>query len=89
MLALSVKPVLFYSIFNLKTCFFYTLPSPQVNALVLEVGLGGRLDATNAVRTPIVTAITSLGLGGLVVGFSWSNKIIFNVVLTYSDWDKS
>jgi len=33
----------------------------EVDAIVLEVGLGGRLDSTNAV-TPVVTAITSIEL---------------------------
>jgi dihydrofolate synthase/folylpolyglutamate synthase len=32
------------------------------DACILEVGLGGRLDATNIVERPLVTAITSLGL---------------------------
>jgi len=31
-------------------------------ACVLEVGLGGRLDATNVVRAPVVCGITSLGM---------------------------
>ncbi|MEO5774656.1 MAG: folylpolyglutamate synthase/dihydrofolate synthase family protein [Sphingomicrobium sp.] len=32
------------------------------DACILEVGLGGRLDATNVVERPLVTAIASLGL---------------------------
>ena len=32
------------------------------DAAILEVGLGGRLDATNVVDAPLVTAIASLGL---------------------------
>jgi dihydrofolate synthase/folylpolyglutamate synthase len=32
------------------------------DACILEVGLGGRLDATNVVERPLVTAITSLAL---------------------------
>ena len=36
--------------------------SAGVEACVLEVGLGGRLDATNVVRAPAVCAITSLGM---------------------------
>lgn len=32
------------------------------DALILEVGLGGRLDATNVVRRPAVTVITPVGL---------------------------
>ncbi len=33
-----------------------------VDACILEVGLGGRLDATNVVERPLVTGIASLGL---------------------------
>ena len=33
-----------------------------VDACVLEVGLGGRLDATNVVRKPVVCGISSLGM---------------------------
>ncbi len=49
--------------FELKTavglCFF---AEQAVDYAVLEVGLGGRLDATNVVRQPLVTAITNIGL---------------------------
>jgi len=34
----------------------------SADAVILEVGLGGRLDATNVVNRPLVTAIASLGL---------------------------
>lgn len=34
----------------------------KVDYLVLEVGLGGRLDATNLVKKPLVSVITSVGL---------------------------
>ncbi len=48
--------------FELKTavglCWF---AEQQVDYAVLEVGLGGRLDATNVVPRPLVTAITSIG----------------------------
>ncbi len=33
----------------------------QVDVVVLEVGVGGRLDATNIVPEPVVCGITSLG----------------------------
>ncbi|NP_001152065.2 folylpolyglutamate synthase [Zea mays] len=33
----------------------------QVDVVVLEVGLGGKYDATNVVRAPVVCGITSLG----------------------------
>ncbi|KAG6555626.1 hypothetical protein Mapa_002861 [Marchantia paleacea] len=36
--------------------------SQRVDVAILEVGLGGRLDATNAIRAPAVTGISSLGL---------------------------
>eukprot|EP00500_Bicosoecida_sp_ms1_P011302 CAMPEP_0203831328 /NCGR_PEP_ID=MMETSP0115-20131106/68001_1 /ASSEMBLY_ACC=CAM_ASM_000227 /TAXON_ID=33651 /ORGANISM="Bicosoecid sp, Strain ms1" /LENGTH=481 /DNA_ID=CAMNT_0050740391 /DNA_START=24 /DNA_END=1465 /DNA_ORIENTATION=- len=34
----------------------------KVDVLILEVGLGGRLDATNVVPRPVVTAVTTLDL---------------------------
>lgn len=34
----------------------------QVDATILEVGVGGTYDSTNIVPKPIVTGITSLGL---------------------------
>lgn len=34
----------------------------QVDVLILEVGLGGRLDATNVIENPLVTGITLLDL---------------------------
>lgn len=33
----------------------------KVDVAILEVGLGGRLDATNCVRTPVVCGVTALG----------------------------
>jgi dihydrofolate synthase/folylpolyglutamate synthase len=49
--------------FELKTaigmCWF---AEQSVDYAVLEVGLGGRLDATNVVMRPLVTAITNIGL---------------------------
>ncbi len=49
--------------FELKTavglCYF---AEQSVDYAVLEVGLGGRLDATNVVGRPLVTVITNIGL---------------------------
>ena len=49
--------------FELKTavglCYF---AEQSVDYAVLEVGLGGRLDATNVVARPLVTVITNIGL---------------------------
>lgn len=36
--------------------------SNQVDVVVLETGLGGRLDATNIVKQPLLSIITSIGL---------------------------
>ncbi len=48
--------------FELKTLLaFLWFAHEKVDIAVIEVGLGGRLDATNIVR-PIVTAITNIGL---------------------------
>ena len=44
---------------------------------ILEVGLGGRLDATNCVPSPVVTGISSLGFDHMEIlsscswGCSW------------------
>lgn len=34
----------------------------DTDVIVLEVGLGGRLDATNIIREPVACGITSLGM---------------------------
>ncbi|HVF83261.1 MAG TPA: bifunctional folylpolyglutamate synthase/dihydrofolate synthase, partial [Sphingomicrobium sp.] len=41
---------------------FMAFVRTPADALVLEVGMGGRLDATNVVERPLVTGIASLGL---------------------------
>ncbi len=41
---------------------FLAFARTPADALVLEVGLGGRLDATNVVEAPLVCAIAQLGL---------------------------
>ena len=41
---------------------FLAFSRTPADAVILEVGLGGRLDATNVVDRPLVTAIASLGL---------------------------
>jgi dihydrofolate synthase/folylpolyglutamate synthase len=49
--------------FELKTAVaFCWLAEMQVDFAVLEVGIGGRLDATNVIPPPIVAVITSIGL---------------------------
>ncbi len=39
---------------------FWAMREAEVELAVVEVGLGGRLDATNALEAPLVTAITSI-----------------------------
>jgi len=46
----------------LTAAAFWYAAQEHLDVLVLEVGLGGRLDATNVVQQPLVTAITSIGL---------------------------
>jgi dihydrofolate synthase/folylpolyglutamate synthase len=46
---------------NVAVAFIAFADTPA-DACILEVGLGGRLDATNIVERPLVTGITSLGL---------------------------
>ena len=49
--------------FELKTAVgLCWLAEQSVDYAVLEVGLGGRLDATNVVSRPLVTVITNIGL---------------------------
>ncbi len=40
---------------------FQVFKAEKVDVVVLETGLGGRLDATNVVSNPILTVITSIG----------------------------
>ena len=39
----------------------------QCDAVVLEVGLGGRLDSTNVIDTPLVSVITSISLDHMAI----------------------
>jgi dihydrofolate synthase/folylpolyglutamate synthase len=48
--------------FELKTAVaFCWLAEQQVDFAVIEVGIGGRLDATNVIPPPLVAVITSIG----------------------------
>lgn len=42
-------------------CFIW-FAEQNVDVAVLEVGLGGRLDSTNVINNPLVTAVTAIGL---------------------------
>uniref|UniRef100_UPI0023519230 bifunctional folylpolyglutamate synthase/dihydrofolate synthase n=1 Tax=Falsiroseomonas oryziterrae TaxID=2911368 RepID=UPI0023519230 len=51
------------TVFELTTAVaFHLFASVPADLLVLEVGLGGRLDATNVVECPVATAITSISM---------------------------
>jgi dihydrofolate synthase/folylpolyglutamate synthase len=41
---------------------FLAFSEVRANACVIEVGLGGRLDATNVIAAPVVSGITQLGM---------------------------
>jgi dihydrofolate synthase / folylpolyglutamate synthase len=51
------------SLFEVNTAVaFLAFSQTEADACILEVGLGGRLDATNVVEKPLVCGIASLGL---------------------------
>lgn len=56
---ISIRPAYFR---YLTYVAYHTFLSERVDATVLEVGVGGLLDPTNLVPSPIVTGVTSLGL---------------------------
>ncbi len=50
----------FFELFTLAA--FVAFRQAKVDLVIMEVGLGGRLDATNVLSAPIATAITSISL---------------------------
>ncbi|KAI0638249.1 FolC bifunctional protein [Trametes polyzona] len=62
---------------------FHTFLELQVDATILEVGVGGRYDSTNIVPKPVVTGITALGLdhtailGKTLKDIAWQKAGIF------------
>ena len=44
---------------------YYAMKKPDV--VILETGLGGRLDSTNAVESPVMTVITSISLDHVAI----------------------
>lgn len=53
-------PATFFEITTALAFLFYA--KEKANVVVLETGLGGRLDATNVIRQPALSVITSIGL---------------------------
>ena len=56
---LDLSPSFFEWTFGMAMCWF---AESQVDLVVLETGMGGRLDSTNVFSNPLVTAITNIGL---------------------------
>jgi dihydrofolate synthase/folylpolyglutamate synthase len=54
------EPITFFEITTAAA--FLAFSRTPADYLILEVGLGGRLDATNVIARPAATAITSIGL---------------------------
>ncbi len=54
-----LKPSFFEVVFAIACMYF---EENNLDYVVLETGLGGRLDATNVIETPLITVITSLSL---------------------------
>jgi len=52
----------FFEITTALSFLYFSDPSKKVDAVVLETGLGGLLDATNIVQNPVLAVITSIGL---------------------------
>ncbi|PKM95533.1 MAG: bifunctional folylpolyglutamate synthase/dihydrofolate synthase [Firmicutes bacterium HGW-Firmicutes-1] len=57
-------PSYFETLFVIAILYFL---DKQVELVVLETGLGGRLDATNIIEHPLVTVITQIGLDHIEV----------------------
>ncbi len=54
------EPITFFEITTAAA--FLAFSRTQADYLILEVGLGGRLDASNVIARPHLTAVTSIGL---------------------------
>ena len=67
----------------LTTMAFYVFKHEAVDAVVLEVGIGGAYDCTNVIKHPAVCGITSLGidhvnvLGNTLESIAWQKAGIF------------
>ncbi|CUX35923.1 bifunctional folylpolyglutamate synthase/dihydrofolate synthase [Clostridium sp. C105KSO13] len=69
-----LHPTFFEFLFGMAMTAF---AREDVEYIVLETGLGGRLDATNSIETPLVTAITSIGLDHTEILGDTIEKIAF------------
>lgn len=61
----------------ITACAFYYFAQSSCDIVVLEVGMGGRFDATNAIQAPLVSAITPISLDHTDVLGKTIGKIAF------------
>ncbi|CAF0978676.1 unnamed protein product [Adineta steineri] len=67
----------------LTTMMFYVFVHEKIDVAIIEVGIGGELDCTNIIKTPIVCGIASLGLdhvkilGNTIEQIAWQKAGIF------------
>ena len=54
------NPITFFEIITATA--FYLFAKDKVDFLILETGLGGRLDATNVIRNNLISIITPIGI---------------------------
>ena len=73
-------PATFFEITTALAFLYFS--KKGVDMVVLETGLGGRLDATNVVRCPSICVITSIGLEHTAQLGDTVEKIVF--LLAYS-----
>ena len=69
------RPTLF-EVFTAAVWLYFA--QAEVDIAVMEVGLGGRLDATNVPEPCLLSIITSLSLAGKVLSIPWPYWEIFN-----------
>ena len=74
--ALAKKCKLTYFEYITAIAFIY-FASQKVDIAVIETGLGGRFDATNAIKNPLVSIITSIGLDHKEILGNTISKIAF------------
>jgi dihydrofolate synthase/folylpolyglutamate synthase len=68
-------PSYFEIIFAVSLIYF---KKEKCEYVVLEVGLGGRYDATNIIKNPLITAVTNIGLDHTQILGTTTEKIAFD-----------
>ncbi len=72
------------TVFEVETAVsFLYFKEQQCDLVLLEVGMGGRLDATNVIKTPVLTVLASISmdhmsfLGNTLAEIAWNKAGIF------------